>query len=455
VSPCSLGTAITKSVAGNTVYLRGGVYVGTFDFSRSGTSAAPIVYTNYPGERATIENPNVNDPNGVLDTVIISGDYVRVIGLEIRNSTTQRTTCNRPGAVLMRGVGTKLINNIIHDNGNSVFMSSGATNAEAYGNLIYNNGWIADGTTTTPGCVLGVGPTGHGIYPQNLSAASPKLMRDNIILFQWGYGIHGFSTHTDVLHGFSLDGNAIASSGYGAPNPNIFFGGGVNQPLEALRITNNYTYNGEVQIGYADNTANLDATVTDNTFGLVNGQVHFRNFNTVQFRRNLIWSSSVAPGGSSVNLNLSNVGRTFDWNANNYYNGLSSPFLIDGDNWYNLPGWKTRTGFDAASSAVTGSPPGTNVFVRPNAYNPKLTNIIVYNWGGQSTASINVSAVLSPGDVYELRNAQDYYSAPVLRGTYNGSNLVVPMALSVAQPVGGVAQTSTSPKFNVLILIKQ
>ena len=53
------------------------------------------------------------------------------------------------------------------------------------------------------------------------------------------------------------------------------------------------------------------------------------------------------------------------------------------------------------------------------------------------TVSVDVSAILTSGQGYEVRNAEDFYGAAVLSGTYNGSPLVLPMGgLSVATPVG-------------------
>jgi hypothetical protein len=67
---------------------------------------------------------------------------------------------------------------------------------------------------------------------------------------------------------------------------------------------------------------------------------------------------------------------------------------------------------------------------------------------------VDVSGILSDGDGYEVRNAQDFYGAPVLQGTYNGSALVLPMTgLSVATPIGVAAPASTGSEFNAFILL--
>jgi hypothetical protein len=45
---------------GDTVWLREGVYRGVFTSHLEGDEAAPILVAQYPGERATIENPSRN-----------------------------------------------------------------------------------------------------------------------------------------------------------------------------------------------------------------------------------------------------------------------------------------------------------------------------------------------------------------------------------------------------------
>jgi hypothetical protein len=91
-----------------------------------------------------------------------------------------------------------------------------------------------------------------------------------------------------------------------------------------------------------------------------------------------------------------------------------------------------------------------------SAYEPKRANIIVYNWSAASSVMADVSHVLGVGDAYEVRNAQDYFAAPVLRGTYNGGGLDLPMTnLTVAVPTGWTdtsAVPRTGTQFNVFVL---
>src|SRR5438445_11015133 len=79
--PWDLATALSggrgRVQPGDTIWLRGGTYTGNFDGTLTGTSAAPIVVRQYPGERATIDG-----------NLHVNGAYAIYWWLEITLSTT-------------------------------------------------------------------------------------------------------------------------------------------------------------------------------------------------------------------------------------------------------------------------------------------------------------------------------------------------------------------------------
>jgi hypothetical protein len=105
---------------------------------------------------------------------------------------------------------------------------------------------------------------------------------------------------------------------------------------------------------------------------------------------------------------------------------------------------------------LTTKPTGVKIIIRPNAYEPGRANIIVYNWDLKDTVQVDVSKVLRQGDRFEVRNAQDFFGAPVLSGAYDGQPLTLPMkGLTMAKPVGVDRDLPTTwPEFNVFILLK-
>jgi hypothetical protein len=88
---------------GDTIWLLGGVYAGRFDGTLSGTSAAPIVVRQYPGERATIDG-----------NLHVHGAYAVYWGFEI---TQSNPVANADDALETYGPNCKVIKLIVHDAG--------------------------------------------------------------------------------------------------------------------------------------------------------------------------------------------------------------------------------------------------------------------------------------------------------------------------------------------------
>ncbi len=81
-TPCSLATANTNAIAGETVYLRGGTYNTKINPTNSGTSGNVITYQAY-----TTETPIIT-PSGQWDIAItLTGDdYIKIDGLTIQDA---------------------------------------------------------------------------------------------------------------------------------------------------------------------------------------------------------------------------------------------------------------------------------------------------------------------------------------------------------------------------------
>ena len=188
-NPWDLQTALDQPAAvnpGDTIWLRGGLYTGYYVSHLVGTSANPILVKQYPGERARIDGNHA----GTEPTLTINGSYTWVWGFEIFNSDPTRwsgtpgTAPPRRGmAVELAGTGTKMINMVLHDTTQGVLGPSAASATEIYGNLIYYNGY----DSTDRG-------HGHGAYIQNDAGNPLKKIYDNVVLEQFGYGLHGYTT---------------------------------------------------------------------------------------------------------------------------------------------------------------------------------------------------------------------------------------------------------------------
>jgi hypothetical protein len=83
--PCSLATATGKAIAGDVVFLRGGVYNITQSvyFSGVGDSSKPITFESYPNEIATFDGSNIATGGNVW--VRTTGSWNVLRRIEIRN----------------------------------------------------------------------------------------------------------------------------------------------------------------------------------------------------------------------------------------------------------------------------------------------------------------------------------------------------------------------------------
>ena len=100
-------------------------------------------------------------------------------------------------------------------------------------------------------------------------------------------------------------------------------------------------------------------------------------------------------------------------------------------------------------------PRGLKIIIRPNRYEPGRANIAVYNWDRLPAVELDVARILSLGDRFEVRSAQDFFGAPVLSGTFDGRPLRIPTSgLAAASPIGLPTPSSTGPEFNSFVLLK-
>jgi hypothetical protein len=402
-NPWKLQTALDHPAAvqpGDTIWLRGGIYnAPPYTSYLVGTSAEPIVVRQYAGERARIDgNYNGNEP-----TLIVLGKYTWFWGFEIFNSDPTRFTPDgrdpprRGIGVQLSGDGTRMVNMIVHDTSQGVLTGEGADDARIYGTLFYYNGFDSPDRGH-----------GHGIYAQNLGTPSKRIY-DNIIFEQFGWGIHAYG-EGGHLDNFDFQGNISFNNGglSGAYHSNILVGG--LQVATNPQLISNYTYNVDQQnnnnLGYSAGCSSPD--ILDNYF----------------------------VGGKSLKeVNCSSMtitGNTFVGNIEGF-----SESSYPNNTYYG-----------------TTRPTGVKIFVRPNIYEAGRAHIVVYNWDLASTASVDVSGILSAGDGFEVRNAADFFGAPVLTGTYSGGALTLPLSgLTVAQPIGVPAPNPIGREFNVFVLL--
>jgi hypothetical protein len=411
---------------GDTVWLRGGTYHGSFTAGLSGTPAAPIVVRAYPGERATIGG-----------TLTVNGADVWYWGFEVAN--TDPTTQDVMG-VSSFGPRTRFINLVIHDHsGNGLGIWSEAPDGEVTGCILYNNGFHGSSSSSH----------GHGIYAQNTTGG--KLLRDNVVFQSDGYGFHIY-TENSFLRNFTLEGNVLFDNAL-ATGANLLVGG--STPVSGLTVRHNALYQPSsasvsgLWIGRAS-AQNVDAVVEDNYVAYGWPALRVVNWSSLRFRRNVI----IGPAEPGALIDQQGGTTGYAWGDNTWYNDQSVRDIGWRDTTYFFGDWLASTGY--ADTRTGTRPSGAVVVVRPNPYEAGRGHVAVYNWDGASSVPVDLSNVLAVGDSYEIHHVFDLWGAPVVSGTYQGGTVEIPMA-AVAPPAPLVqvgAVPTPGPEFGAFLVTR-
>jgi hypothetical protein len=471
-APLDLVTALSsRSPArpGDTIWLRGGVYQGNFVSSLTGTAAAPIVVRQYPGERATL------DAGPSLDAVLtVNGSDTWYWGFEVTDSlgtartftTTGDPNQRRAPGLNVFGPRTRFINMVVHDTVQGFGLWAPAVDAEIYGTLTYDNGVVDPNRGN-----------GHGIYTQN--ATGTKRIGDVISFGNYATGMKAYAEQGQV-QGYVFDGvtsfdNGVMSRTDPLAKSENLFVGTITYPADRITIANSLLYHvplamaANLRLGY-QNPANLTATITNNLIAGGSVSVAIKQWQTVTMTGNMVFARPAQNPNTDQDLAQvqSSGGRLAGvWDANAYVDGTKygRPFMLDrfvnafGGANLSYAEWRADSGLDAHSTLVVGRPTGSRVFVRPNRYEQGRANITIYNWAGDAMVPVDLSkAALASGDQFEIRDAQNYFGAPAVSGSYTGAPVYVPMTgLSRTLPVGTLpfVPAHTSSEFGAFVLLKK
>jgi uncharacterized protein YjdB len=414
--PWDLATALAQPTAvqpGDTIWLRGGTYPRIDVITRlAGTAANPIIVRSYPGEWPIVDG-----------RIRVERGYVWFWGFEALDSDL--ATPNRQ-IFDTQAPGVKYINLIVHDaSGVGIGAWVSAPDTEVYGCLVYNNGRLGSNPLSR----------GHGLYFQNSTGF--KRFIDNIVFNNYSYNFHGYS-ESGVLDNIYLEGNVSFNAGqYSADEGGgeYLMYTGIN-PIDNFTFIHNYAYKmaGEAvsSFGYQGGPANTTFVFTNN---YLDSRVSLHEWNSGTFTGNTFANSAASSSYGMVNFRTPSAFTSFTWNNNAYRwpAAGASPLIVNGAGYSTLATWQAATGFDLNSTLSTGLT-GQHIVVRRNLYEGKRAHVIVYNWSGAATASVNLSNVLQPGDQFEVREVQNYFGPPALSGTYAGGAVSLPMAAVTAPP---------------------
>ena len=375
-NPWTLATALTQPSAvqpGDTIWLRGGTYGGTFSSALTGTADAPIILRQYPGERATIDG---GDSQG-MPIFVVGGAYAWYWGFEVTSSDPNRISqqaSSNPsdigrgeGVVISQtpgsAVGTKFINLVIHDTRQGVSFWKEAIDSEIYGSLIYYNGW--HGPRRRPRsrdlrAESRVGPSG--------SSTTSSL--------QFGQGLHAYGSATAYLDNIYLEGNTVVNNGESDHVQPAQHAGRRRCPGEQPHARRQSLY-------YPNGAAALHRS-----------QARLR--------------------GTCSTLTMTN-----NYVANNS-EFVCTGMTISANTFYGAVVGFNKTDFPN-NSYLTARPTTNAVFVRPNVYEFGRANITIFNWdaselGRRRPDRHRISAARSRSAMQRTFSARSSPPAPTAAG---------------------------------------
>ncbi|HLZ45760.1 MAG TPA: hypothetical protein VKQ05_08790 [Gemmatimonadales bacterium] len=421
--PWDLTTALSgghsRVQPGDTIWLRGGTYRGSFRSTVAGRPGALVVVRQYPGERAVIDGASSQ-----RDTWTVAGEYSAFWGFELTNSDparalTSMTAPIRPDVIANYAAHTKFINLVVHDGGVALYTDARYPDVEIAGCIFYDNGWQQPDRGH-----------GHALYLKNYTG--PVVARDNVIFNQFGYGIHAFTNaNSGKLINITLEGNVAFNNGALADRAsvaaNILLGGDGYAAGDLVR--DNITY-------YSPALQRTQPNVVIGWKTLRNGDV-------------IVERNYVAGGAPVLEFGFWGAARV----SGNTLIGSGSRLT-------------ERRDPAAAASQIwrdnieREQPPATTrVFVRPNPYEPGRAHVVVFNWGRQARVEVDVKGVLAAGDRYEVHNVQDLFGAAVSTGTLPAGSTTITIPLGGVRPPTPVGLSTspaprTGPEFDAFVVTR-
>ena len=161
----------------------------------------------------------------------ILGAYTWFIDFEIASSSTESRLASddssfpsditRSDGPYVHGTGIKFIGLIIHDLTSGINAWAPASDFEAYGNVVFNNGW--QGTPHTHG---------HNVYTQNYRTSQPKYYTDNIFLNCFQNNIQAYGSSSAEIAHYRFSNNICI-------NRPVLIGGRTDATLEDDQFNNN------------------------------------------------------------------------------------------------------------------------------------------------------------------------------------------------------------------------
>lgn len=467
-NPWSLAHALSHPsavMAGDTIWLKGGDYIGEFTSNLNGMANAYIYVRNYNKERVKLIHP-CNAQNS--QTLLINGSYTAYWGLEITSNCSNRvklstldlandTSFHKISAInINTGHHIKMINLVIHNiNWVGIGLWRSSVGSEVYGCLIFNNG-----------SQDGLRGHGHGIYTQNIAGVeNTKYITNNFIFNNFGVGSSIYSSTNPAggtISDYTIKDNvffnaaAIADSIIQtAGNYNFLIGSGYH-PAQRIFIQDNIFYRDikgkSIKLGYGTNVVDSNMVFSGN---LVYGgktssypPILMRKWQIVDFINNTI----ISPESKAITWESGTFDQalvsSYNWDNNNYYNSTTIGS-------YTNSLWQSTCLNDINSVFSPNQFPAGSIKIVQNTYEPKKLYVSVLNWEAFNTVSLNLDAYIAANSNVKIYDIQNIFGSPVVSSTYTTGGISVPLNLTQVNTLLGTSPVPvkhTTPKLGTFIV---
>ncbi len=372
----TLQYAVSKLVAGDTLYAMTGTYAEKVSINASGTAAAPITVTAYPGQSPVIDGATVT-VGSYASLLKLYGSYITVSNFEVRNINNDGHGGNGGASTVAAGYGVSLegnnntVSNLnVHNtwaqgiiaSGNNSLIENNTVSYVAMSNCRLAN--TANCSTTSRGwasCLSAGSPYGSGLVTHN------AVISGNTVFNCWGEGVstwlsNGTIIQDNVIYNNWAQNLYVNNSWNPLIQRNIVY----NTPNNYVGETAGFTLADE-QTSSASNPLTHFPTVIDNfvynspvcafCWTLVNGTGLYNALianNTIVGTALPSGVSAFSTGGAGTSKNVTNV---YSQIYNNIVNG---PGYVPSAGGLTLSNnlWSTKPATPAASGSgdVIGNP---------------------------------------------------------------------------------------------------
>ncbi len=305
--------AANTLVAGDTVYIKEGIYNEQVFPMNSGNANSYITYTSYPGDSATIDGNNLQiEWSGVFS--IFNAGYIKVSGLKITNSSDAGILIEDSYNIIIEnnytyntassGIGVWNSSNIIID-GNEVVLANndgsqenitvaGTSNFEVRNNYIHNGG---PGTNGGEGIDVKDGSHDGKVY-KNIVC---NLNRLGIYADAWDKHTYNIEIFQNTVYNTQNDGITLASEMGGL--------------LENIKVYNNIVYNNKY----------VGISITRN------GPADIQPIKNVKIINNTVYGNGIGDWGGGIGIGNQDV-QNLTIRNNISSNNLSFQIAAEGIN---------------------------------------------------------------------------------------------------------------------------